>query len=197
MGITRLPPAPGRLVNGGEVGEPAVSGMGLGLEIPEDLVDLIRIGLEGEEIRGSVKDPDAVAEPVGEVAGKGPVGRTDLDPAGRRGPHPVRPAVGKIRRGHRRSPDRNPLVSRPPRVPGLADAFLKDRPGRAVGAAFEVEDRTGRFFGFPDFLLKKGQSLDKGFRPGRATRYINVHRDDLIHPLDHAVNVIHPPGVGT
>ena len=63
-------------------------------------------------------------------------------------------------------------------------------------AALHVQHRPGRALVVPDLLLQQHQPLEEGLRPRRAARDVHVHRQDLVHPLHHAVDVVHPARVG-
>ena len=47
-----------------------------------------------------------------------------------------------------------------------------------------------------DGLLEQRQPLHQGLRARRAAGHVNVHRQELVHPLHHAVDVEHTPGIG-
>ena len=47
-----------------------------------------------------------------------------------------------------------------------------------------------------DFFLEHGQALENGLGPRRAARNVDVHRQDLVDALHHAVDVVHAAGVG-
>jgi hypothetical protein len=35
----------------------------------------------------------------------------------------------------------------------------------------------------------------EGLWTGRAARDVDVYRDDLVYPLHHTINIIHPPTI--
>src|SRR5471032_334382 len=45
-------------------------------------------------------------------------------------------------------------------------------------------------------LLQQHQALQKSFRAGRAARHVDVHGQELVHPLNDGVDVVHATGVG-
>ena len=53
---------------------------------------------------------------------------------------------------------------------------------------------SGRF-SLPTASLQQQQPLHERVRAGRAARHVDVHRQELVHALDDAVDVVHPAGV--
>ena len=75
-------------------------------------------------------------------------------------------------------------------------AVHQDRDNGPLGPARHVEHRPGRAFFLADLFLKEHQSLDECLGAGRAAGNVEVHRNDLVHPLHHAVDIVHAAGVG-
>ncbi len=101
--------------------------------------------------------------------------------------------VGMLERG---AAQRGPFQAGAAGVAALAAAVHQYRGDRALGTACQVQHRPGRTLLASDLLLQQHQPLQKGLGPWRATGHVDIHRNDLIDPLHHAVDVVHPAGVG-
>ena len=62
-------------------------------------------------------------------------------------------------------------------------------------AARQVQDFAGRPLG-PHLFLEQHDGLHHRLGPGRAAGDVDVHRHYLVHPLHHAVTVVHAAAVG-
>ena len=187
---------PGRLIYGGEIFQTAESRLSFSLQELQNILEADRVYLKGRHIRGGGFLPDRLPEPFRQGLAQGLLRLGQLNPPGRRGPHELRPALPKTRRGNGGAPQRRALITGSPGVPSLADPIHQDRLDGALVTAVEVENGAGGAF-LPDFLLQQYQALEQGFGPGRAAGDVDVHGQDLVHALDHAVDVIHAAAVGT
>ena len=197
QGVIRIagPLPAGGFIHRGEVFQAQKPGRGFGLEKAQDLLEPGLGHRKGRHVGGLGRGLNRVAEFFLEHLGQGLGALVQFDAGRRRGPHHLGAALPKPGRGHRGPPGGRAVIAGAPGVPGFVDAVHRQGPLGPLGAALEVEDFPGRPLGHHLFL-ELHQALQDRLGPGRAAGNIDVHRHDLVHPLDHAVAVVHAAAVG-
>ena len=137
-----------------------------------------------------------LAETVQDLLQQVLLGLIQFEACRRRGPHQIAAAFPKFRRLGRGAADGGALHPGTAGIAGFGDTIDQDRFLSSLGAACKMQHRSGwPFFGH-DFFLQDHQCLFYGFRPRWAARYVDVHGQNLIDALDHAVAVVHAAAVG-
>ena len=111
-------------------------------------------------------------------------------------PHLVGSRHPEFRVLHRSAADRNRLHAGAAGIAGFADAIHQDRCRGSLCSPCHVKDRPGRPLVLPYLFLKQHQPLEESLRPRGAAGDIDIHRNDLVYPLHHAVDIVHAPRVG-
>src|SRR5579883_225354 len=80
-------------------------------------------------------------------------------------------------------------------APPLALQIAKAWPRRALDALWTDEPAQGSSVG-ADRLLQQYQPLEQCVRSRRTAGHVDVHRQEAVDALDHAVDVVHSAGIG-
>jgi len=163
-------------------------------QMAQHLGERIRCHPVGEHVRRPLIPLHPAGKEPLQLSGQAEVGV--VVPGCRRPPHLVRTGEPGLRMADGDTAHGDAGHPRTARVARLAFTVHQHRPGRPLGPAGEMQHRPGRPFIPADFFLQQHQPLHERLRPGGAAGYIDIHRDDLVHPLHHAVDVVHAPGVG-
>jgi len=105
-------------------------------------------------------------------------------------------AFRKERGRHGGPPDTGAIVARSSWIPLFGDTIHKERFLGSLGSTLQVKDRAGGLLGH-DLFLEFDEPVEDRLGPGRAPGDVDIHRQNLVHPLDNAVHIIHPAAVGT
>jgi len=153
--------------------------------------------VERGHVRGEWLLTDRIAEALAQHAGQFlfPFARFDA-PRGRR-PHEIGAASREGRGGVGRSADNRSFHPGTSRVAGFGRAIHQYGASAPLATSRQMQHRTRRPLLFGDLLLKKHEPLQYRFGPWRATGDVDVHGQNLVDSLHHAVNVVHAPAVGT
>ena len=190
--VSPLPAA--RLVDRGDVLQAPEGILRPALQVAEQL----RHQLRGDPVREHVGGGGVFLHPAAELRRqflRKPEVREFV--ARRRGaPHLVGAGHPKPRVLYGRAADGAPLHAGAAGVARLGHPVHQDRRRGPLAPPGQVKDRPGRALIVSDLFLEEHEPLQKRLGTGRAAGDIDVHRQDLVHPLHHAVDVVHSPRIG-